>query len=112
MCMKPVATIVLLLSSLLATVAMAAVREEQVNLPVEVVDGYGKPLAQVIKVTGSSDETTPRPAPVMVINHGRAPDAVGRATLGRARYADISRFFVQQRLVVAVPARNRYGDRG
>ncbi|HMA09655.1 MAG TPA: dienelactone hydrolase family protein [Ramlibacter sp.] len=110
--MKPVATIVLLLSSLLATVAMAAVREEQVNLPVEVVDGYGKSIAQVIKVTVFSDDTNPRPAPVMVINHGRATDAVGRASLGRARYADISRFFVQQGFVVAVPTRIGYGDSG
>jgi dienelactone hydrolase len=110
--MPLLAVVALFLSSLLATAALAAVREEQVDLPVQVVDAYGKTVEQAIKVTVFSDEANPRPAPVLVINHGRATDAAGRAALGRARYTAISRFFVQQGFVMAVPTRIGYGASG
>ena len=105
--------VALLLGSLLATAgAMARIREEQVDLPVEVVDGYHKTLRHTIKVTVFADDRNAGPAPVMVINHGRAVDDAGRLALGRARYGDISRFFVQQGFIVAVPTRMGYGASG
>jgi dienelactone hydrolase len=110
--MRLIAVIALFLSSLLATAVSAVVREEQVDLPVQVVDGYGKSISQVIKVTVFSDDSNPRPAPVMVINHGRAATAEGRAALGRARYSAISQFFVRQGFIVAVPTRIGYGLSG
>ena len=110
--MNRLAVLSLLLPSLFATAALARVREEQLDVPVEVVDGYGKILKQPIKVTVFSDDRNPRPAPVMVINHGRAANADARAALGRARYSDISQFFVRQGFIVAVPTRIGYGVSG
>ena len=110
--MNRLALLALLVPSCMATAVCARVGEEQVDLPVEVVDGYGKAIAQTIKVTVFSDDRNPRPAPVMVINHGRAGDAQGRLALGRARYAEISLFFVQRGFIVAVPTRIGYGVSG
>lgn len=50
--------------------------------------------------------------PLIVINHGRAGDAAGRAKLGRARYAAASRFFTDAGFVVALPVRLGYGVTG
>ena len=47
-----------------------------------------------------------------LINHGRAPDAQGRASLGRARYTDASRYLLRRGFVVAVPTRVGYGVSG
>ena len=110
--MKRLALFALLMPSLLATAALARIREEQVDLPVEVVDAYGKTIAQAIKVTVFADDANPRPAPVMVINHGRAGTPEARAALGRARYTDVSQFFVRQGFIVAVPTRIGYGVTG
>ncbi len=95
-----------------ATASHARLREEQLDLPVQVVDAYGKPVEQLIKVTVFSDDTNPRPAPVLVLNHGRAAEAEGRAKVGRARYTDASKFFVQRGFIVAVPTRIGYGVTG
>jgi dienelactone hydrolase len=97
---------------LLAGAVQAAVREEQIDVPVQVTDGYGKVLSGSIKVTVFSDDARTGPAPVMVLNHGRAADAHGRAAVGRARYFEASRFFVAQGFVVAVPTRMGYGISG
>jgi hypothetical protein len=37
-----------------------------------------KQIAHTIKVTVFSDDQNPQPAPVLVLNHGRATDAQGR----------------------------------
>ena len=97
---------------LLAAVAQARVVEEQIELPVKVSDAYGKTVEQAIKVTVFSDDANPRPAPVLVLNHGRAADPSDRVKLGRARYTDASRFFVQRGFIVAVPTRIGYGVTG
>lgn len=102
----------LLVGSLLVTAAAARLREEQADLPVEVVDAYHKTIRQTIKVTVFSDDRNAGPAPVLVINHGRAATAEARAELGRARYPEIARFFVQQGFIVAVPTRIGYGASG
>lgn len=96
----------------LAAASHARMREEQLEVPVEVSDAYGKVLRQSIKVTVFSDDANPRPAPVLVLNHGRSADARERVQMGRARYSDASRFFVAQGFIVAVPTRIGYGVSG
>lgn len=95
-----------------ASHAPAAVTEEQFDLPVEVIDGGGQRIAQPIRVTVFADSANPRPAPVVVLGHGRAGDPQGRAGLGRARYGEASRFFVRRGFIVAVPTRIGYGVSG
>lgn len=96
----------------LALPAAAAVHEEQLDLPVQVSDIYGKQVAQSIRVTVWSDDANPRPAPVLVLNHGRAPEAQVRAGMGRVRYSEASRFFVRRGFIVVVPTRVGYGISG
>ena len=92
--------------------AQAMLREEQIDVPVKVNDAYGKTVEQTIKVTVFHDDVNPQPAPVLVLNHGRAPDAEGRSKLNRVRYTDASRFLVQRGFIVAVPTRIGYGVSG
>lgn len=92
--------------------ADAKLQEEQFDLPVKVSDAYGKTIEQTIKVTVFWDDANPRPAPVMVLNHGRSAEAVERAEMGRARYLKSSRYFVAQGFIVAVPTRIGYGVTG
>lgn len=89
--------------------SQARLHEEQIDVPVEVADAYGKIVRHAVRVTVFSDESNPRPAPVLVLNHGRAAEARDRARLGRARSAESSRFFVRQGFIVAVPTRIGYG---
>lgn len=86
--------------------------EEQMDLPVQVSDSYGKTIAQSIKLTLFRDDSNPTPAPVLVLNHGRSAEATERAAMGRARYLKASRYFVAQGFIVAVPTRIGYGDTG
>jgi dienelactone hydrolase len=97
---------------LIATATHARLQEEQMDVPVEVTDAYGKVLRHSIKLTVFSDTANPTPAPVLVLNHGRSSEPEKRAGLGRARYSDASRFFVKQGFIVAVPTRMGYGETG
>ena len=105
-----------LLAGLLAALAVPAVHarivEEQSELPVQVSDAYGKTISHSIKVTIFRDDAAGAPRPAVVINHGRASDAAARLALGRSRYSDISRWFVRQGFVVALPTRLGYGETG
>ena len=78
-------------------------------MPVAVVDAYGKQVAQTIKLTVFFDDDTAQPRPVLVMNHGRATDAVARGALGRARFSDAARWFAHFGFAVAVPTRVGYG---
>jgi dienelactone hydrolase len=98
--------------SLLAQGAAAAMREEQIDVPVRVADIYGKVIEQSIKVTVFRDDANPRPAPVLVLNHGRAIQPEARARMGRVRLLEASRFFVARGFIVAVPTRVGYGVSG
>jgi len=100
------------LAALLCSVAEAKLIEEQIDLPVQVEDAYGKSVARPIKVTFFVDDTTPAPHPVLVINHGRASDASDRAALGRYRPMDVVRWFARLGFLVAVPTRIGYGATG
>ena len=101
-----------LLWAALPAAALARFVERQIDLPVAVKNAYGKEVAQAIKVTVFVDDTTPAPRPVLVINHGRAPEAAERAALGRARYSEAARWFASQGFAVAVPTRIGYGVTG
>src|SRR6185369_11868761 len=101
---------VIALLSLPACAAVGArVLEEQIDLPLTVSDAYGKRIEHTIKVTVFSDDANPRPAPVLVLNHGRAADPQDRLKMGRARFTDASRFLVRLGFIVAVPTRIGYG---
>jgi dienelactone hydrolase len=95
----------------MATATRAELREQLVEVPVEVTDAYGKVLRHTISVTLFSDSSNPSPAPILVINHGRPADEL-RVGPWRARFHDASRFFVGQGFIVAVPTRMGYGVTG
>ncbi|EHR73527.1 hypothetical protein BurJ1DRAFT_4741 [Burkholderiales bacterium JOSHI_001] len=99
----------LLGAALLSAVAQAKLVEEQFDLPVAVIDGYGKVTEQAIKLTVFFDDQTPAPRPLLLLNHGRAAEAVDRANFGRARYTDNSRWFAKNGFTVALPTRVGYG---
>lgn len=104
--------LLLLLLAVAVNAAQAKLREEVIEVPVTVQDRFGKAVSAQLTVTVFSDDARSAPAPVAVINHGRAPDARDRAALGRPRYIDASRFLVQQGFIVAVPTRIGYGLTG
>lgn len=95
-----------------ASFGHARLVEDVIQVPVTVTDMYGKTVPMPIVVTVFSDDANPVPAPVLVLNHGRAAEAHERAGLGRARYGEVSRFFVRQGFIVAVPTRVGYGATG
>lgn len=106
------AVLAMLTASLATQPVHARLLESQIDVPIEVVDAYGKRIAQPIRVTVWSDDANPTPAPVMVLGHGRAAEADKRAGLGRARLSAASAFFVRRGFIVAVPTRVGYGVSG
>jgi dienelactone hydrolase len=100
-----------LLIVLLGLSSRAAVIEEVIEVPVRLKTPQGKDLEQSIKVTVFRDDARPK-APYLILNHGRAVDAAGRAKLKRARYTENSRYFVSKGFVVLVPTRIGYGETG
>src|SRR5688572_25915166 len=96
----------------LAGSAEARPREEPLDVPVQVTDAYGKQIRQTVKVMVFWDDANPAPAPVLVLNHGRAGSAQDRAALGRVRYVEATQFFVQRGFIVAIPTRIGYGATG
>ncbi|MFL6664340.1 MAG: dienelactone hydrolase family protein [Rhizobacter sp.] len=95
-----------------STAAPARLREHQVDLPVAVVNAYGKAVSQSITLTIFFNDATPAPRPLIVLNHGRAVEAADRAALGRVRLNDASRWFAGLGFAVAVPTRLGYGVSG
>lgn len=96
----------------LPLVAGAAVVEQVMQLPVSVSDAFGKTVEQAITVTLFLDDAATAPRPLLVLNHGRAPQATERAAMGRARFPEASRWLVGQGFVVALPTRIGYGASG
>lgn len=92
--------------------AQARLREAQMDVPVQVTDGAGRTVSQPIRVTLFWDDVHPRPAPVLVLNHGRSGVAAERAALGRARYHVAASFYAERGFLVAVPIRIGYGVSG
>jgi dienelactone hydrolase len=92
--------------------ARARVVEEQFQLPVQVSDAYGKRIEQNITVTVFDDDSIAGPKPVLIIDHGRASEPADRASMGRARYPDASRWLAREGFIVALPTRIGYGVSG
>lgn len=97
---------------LCAGAAQAKLVEEVTKVPVKVSDAYGKAIAQDIVVTVYFDDAAPKPYPVLVLNHGRAPEPEKRAAMGRVRTSANSRWLARLGFMVAVPTRIGYGDSG
>jgi pimeloyl-ACP methyl ester carboxylesterase len=104
--------LILLMLVLWSAAAHARRVEEEIDLPVRVMDSYGKVIEQTIKVTVFSDDANPVPAPVLVLNHGRSAQAEGRQNLGRVRLLEASKYFLQRGFIVALPTRVGYGASG
>ena len=93
----------------------AALKEEQFFLPVSVTSSYfssTKTLTHTMVLTVFSEDANPKPAPILVFNHGRAPLASDRANFGRSRYSKTAQFFVERGFIVALPTRIGYGVTG
>ena len=100
---------VFLLGLVLGALAQAAIHQDVFRLPVTVTDAAGRAVEHTIVVTVFSDPANPKPAPVLVLNHGRAAEAALRAQLGRAKFTDASHYLVRHGFIVAVPTRIGYG---
>ena len=102
----------LTLASVAAGTVEAKLVEEQLGVPVEVVDGYGKQVTRSIVVTVFYDDAAAKPYPVAIINHGRDAEPQARAAMGRAKFSVISGWLTQLGFMVAVPTRIGYGVSG
>lgn len=91
--------------------AHAALREEVIELTATVADYTGRPVTQPFKVTVFRDDAVAR-APFLVLNHGRPARADDFKKMGRQRYGDNAKYFVQQGFAVFVPTRIGYGVTG
>lgn len=98
--------------ALSAAAAGAAPVEEVLSVPVEVADILGRPVSQPIVVTLTVDDAVPTPRPLLLISHGRPPDAAERASMGRSFYAEQANWFARLGFAVAVPVRVGYGPSG
>lgn len=101
-----------LLVPLIGTSLQAKPVQETIKVPVTVVNSFGKEIKQDIVVTVWVDSDTPAPHPVMVMNHGRAPESDTRLIMGRQTYAVNASWFARMGFVVAVPTRIGYGVSG
>ena len=86
--------------------------EEVIKTPMAVQNSFGRESAREVVITVLVEYSTPQPLPIIVIAHGRAPDAAGRAALRRATYSANARWFAQMGFLVAVPTRIGYGVTG
>jgi dienelactone hydrolase len=92
--------------------ARAAIIEETVDLPVVVTTGRGDVVERRIMVTIVRDDTVAR-APFLLLNHGRAVDSAGRASLTPAiTYHANARYLVGRGFAVFIPVRIGYGASG
>jgi dienelactone hydrolase len=91
--------------------ARARLIEEQVRVPVTVVDLYRKTVSQEIVVTVFRDARATR-APYLILHHGRAVNEQANLAYGRVRYSAAARYFVAKGFAVLVPTRIGYGVSG
>jgi dienelactone hydrolase len=91
--------------------ARAVLREEVIELAATVADHTGRSITRPFKVTVFRDDAVAK-APFLVLNHGRPARPDDFKKMGRQRYSDNSRYFVQKGFVVFVPTRIGYGPTG
>jgi dienelactone hydrolase len=99
-------------SCLLPTPAQAKLVEAIIKVPVKASNGYGKVTEQDAVVTVFYDDTAPKPYPIAIINHGRAPKPEQRAAFGRSTSITNARWLASMGFLVAVPTRIGYGVTG
>lgn len=106
-------TLVVLTLLWMPTLALAAVVEEVVEVPVRVkaMIGFKSEVAQEIKVTIFRDDQRQK-APYLVLHHGRPTSEADFAKMKRQRFSVNSRYFVSLGFVVLVPTRIGYGVSG
>lgn len=85
--------------------------EETFLVPVTVTDRHGAEVRQSIVVTSLRKAGLKR-YPLLVLNHGRAPDAYARALAGQIRLRDAAVHFASLGFAVMVPTRIGYGATG
>lgn len=104
--------LLLLACATLSACAQTRIVEEVMRVPVKVIDPKGQPVEQSIVVTVFHDQAASKPAPLLILNHGRSPHADERTGLGRARLSDAARWLTGFGFTVAVPTRVGYGVSG
>jgi len=98
---------------LVPNLAGAGIVEEIVRLPVALpsTGESGTGTGHEITLTIFRDDERVD-LPFLILNHGRAGSADARARFGRSRYAEASRWFVDQGFAVFLPTRLGYGVTG
>jgi dienelactone hydrolase len=91
--------------------ARAVLQEQVVELNATVADYTGRAVTHPFKVTVFRDDTVAK-APFLILNHGRPARFDDFKKMGRQRYSDNSRYFVQKGFTVFVPTRIGYGPTG
>jgi dienelactone hydrolase len=91
--------------------ARAVLQEQVVELNATVADYTGRAVTHPFKVTVFRDDTVAK-APFLILNHGRPARSDDFKKMGRQRYGDNSRYFVQKGFAVFVPTRIGYGPTG
>jgi dienelactone hydrolase len=107
----PLATLITL-AALTAPTAHAKLVQSIINVPVKVTNAYGKTIEQDAVVTVFHDDTTPKPRPIALINHGRSVKPEERAAFGRSTAITNARWFAAMGFMVVVPTRLGYGVTG
>ncbi len=107
------------ISSLLTVLSMAClptadarIVQEETQVAVRVTDVQGRNVERNITVGIFYDDSAPRRHPVLVLNHGRSPKAVDRASISVVHMAAAARWLTHLGFLVAVPIRVGYGVTG
>lgn len=95
----------------LAATAQAEVVEEVISVPVTVRVIDKQEITKEMVVTIFHD-TARQKSPYLILSHGRASAASQREKIGRERYKENSRYFVDKGFVVIVATRVGYGLTG
>jgi pimeloyl-ACP methyl ester carboxylesterase len=98
-----------ILIMLSAPLANSEIVEEIITLPVLVKNIYGGEFKQEIVVTIFRENSRAK-SPWLVLNHGRPSS--GALQMGRQRYSQNSKYFVEKGFLVLVPTRVGYGPSG
>ena len=111
--MARILSMLLALAALLcANAARAIVQEDEIRVPVKVVDIYGKTVEQEIVVGLFRESSAPKPYPLLVLNHGRAANPAGFVRTAVKDYGTAARWLTGFGFLVAVPIRVGYGVSG
>jgi dienelactone hydrolase len=97
---------------LAVTPAHALIVLDDIRVPVKVTDIYGKVVEQEIAVSLFHESSSPKPRPLLVLNHGRSATLAGNSKTSAKDYASQARWLAGFGFIVAVPVRVGYGITG